>query len=347
MHTCYALTPHHRLHTRSGHPESRQRLEAVGSMLEESGLADELDRLEARPATFEQLELVHFDTYLEQLRTISDQGGGELDPDTYATGSSWEVLREAAGAALAVTDAVCSGQAENGFALTRPPGHHAKPGSAMGFCLVNHAAVAAAHARQRHGLDRVMIVDFDVHHGNGTQEIFYQDAEVLYGSVHQSPLFPGTGSADEIGVGPGEWRTVNVPVPEQTGDEGYLAAHREVLRPAAEQFEPELLVLSAGYDAHWKDPIGGLHLTVDGFARCVSEIADWAETWCDGRLVTILEGGYHTEALAAAVRATLERLRDPEVAVDDPFGAPPEPDRPIDDLLRDVRALHGWIEGSV
>lgn len=341
MDTCITLTPHHHRHHKSGHPESRDRLEAVREMLESTEWPDHLQRLETAPASFQDLERVHFETYLDELRRVSDRGGGELDRDTYATGSSWEVVREAAGGVLGVTDAVVEGRTEAGFGLVRPPGHHAKPDSAMGFCLVNHVALAAVRTLEHHGADRVMIVDVDVHHGNGTQEMFYQDADVLYASVHQSPLFPGTGSADEIGVGPGEWRTVNVPVPERTGDEGYLAALRRVIRPAAESFDPDCIFVSAGYDAHWKDPIGGLNLSVNGFARCVTEIAEWADALADGRLVATLEGGYHVNALAASVRATLERLLDPTAPVDDPFGTASEPDRPIDDLLRDVEALHG------
>jgi acetoin utilization deacetylase AcuC-like enzyme len=341
METVYTLNPHHHLHTKGGHPENKRRLEAVAEMFEKTGISHDLYDATYEPAPYEALELVHFKNYLDELRVISERGGGELDQDTYATANSWVVACEAAGGLLAITQNVIEDDIDNGYGLLRPPGHHATRDHAMGFCLVNNVAVATEWARQELGLERALILDFDVHHGNGTQDIFYEDQDVMYCSLHQSPLFPGTGVADEIGAGSGEWSTVNVPLPEGTGDEGYRLAMREMIEPIVERFDPDCLFVSAGYDAHWKDPLAGMNLTVKGFTDLTYILMEWADRFCDDRLVLALEGGYNTDVLPACVRATIERLQDPTAEIHDPFGTPSQFDTPVEGLIEDLRALHG------
>lgn len=201
-------------------------------------------------------------------------------------------------------------------------------------------AIATRWAQQTFGLERVAIIDFDVHHGNGTQEVFYENPNVLFLSVHQFPHYPGTGRAEEIGAGRGRGTTVNVPLPAYTGDKGYLEAFRRLLGPVVRRFRPEVIFLSAGYDAHWRDPLGSMQLSVTGYAALVYEIMEWADAYCDGRLITTLEGGYDLEALSACVEATLTRLLDPTALVTDPLGPSPGEEVDVRDLLYELRLLH-------
>jgi len=239
-----------------------------------------------------------------------------------------------------------AGSVDAAFALVRPPGHHATPDKAMGFCIVNNAAVAAAHAVAAHGLSRVLLVDFDVHHGNGTQDAFYEDPRVLYFSTHQSPAYPGTGRADETGHGPGAGFTVNVPLPPDVGDAGFLQAFDTILMPLADRFRPELVLVSAGYDAHWRNSayVAGIreHITVQGLAALSSRLQSIADAHCPGRIVGVLEGGYDLDALAYSVLGTL-RVWQGETNIDDPIGPPPgqvkAPD--ITPLLSRIRQFHG------
>jgi acetoin utilization deacetylase AcuC-like enzyme len=214
----------------------------------------------------------------------------------------------AAGGLVKGVDLVMKGQLDTIFALVRPPGHHATTSTAMGFCLFNNIAIAANEARRKYGVERILIADFDVHHGNGTQEAFYQDPGVLYFSVHQYPLYPGTGSVTEIGAGPGVGYTVNVPLPPWSGDREYIRAFEEVLVPLARRFRPQLILSSAGYDAHWADDMSFMQLSAGDFGRITSILRQLADDLCDGRLVLALEGGYHLQALASSVEATLSVL---------------------------------------
>lgn len=330
----------HAAHAAAGHPERPARLDAIRSAIEADPALDALVRLSGFPASREALERVHDPAYLDLLDVFCITGGGQLDVDTYATDASCEVARQGCGDLLALVDAVLTGRATNAFALTRPPGHHARPMQAMGFCLLSNVAVAARHAQAEHGAERVMIVDIDVHHGNGTQEAFYDDPSVLFVSSQQEDIYPGSGHLGETGAEAGEGATVNLPVPDGTGDR-LVDLYRAVLPPLAERFRPDVVLVSAGYDAHRLDPLAGLGLSVTGLADLVGVAHEAADRWAGGRLVLSLEGGYHAEALAAGVAATLRRLLDPAGAVDDPFGQSRLDEPDLGPLTEAVRALHG------
>jgi acetoin utilization deacetylase AcuC-like enzyme len=341
MLTAFFLQDDHHAHAQPGHPERPERLDAVRNRLQDDAAWEKLQHLDPAPADLETAFLAHDEAYLEHLRETTKRDHSRLDADTYATAESLHVARRALGGLLAVTDAVLAGDAESGFAALRPPGHHATPDTAMGFCLLNHVAVAARHAQTEHDLERVLVVDFDVHHGNGTQDIFYDDPDVLYASTHQHPLFPGTGRAGETGAGGGEGVTVNVPLPPGAGDDACRSAFREMLRPVARRFDPELVLVSAGFDAHHADAIAQMNLSLAGFADLVGEVQRWADDCCEGRLVGTLEGGYHTGVLACGVTNTARRLHDPNAEIEDPFGEADASEPDASELLNDVAARHG------
>jgi acetoin utilization deacetylase AcuC-like enzyme len=291
-------------HDTGSHPENPLRLTAVEAELERLNLFDGRPDVPFGPAPSESLERIHDSRYLSLLAEAAAAGGGWLDGDTFVGPDSWDVARLAAGAALAATDAVLSGRVPQAFCLVRPPGHHAAPTRGMGFCLVNSVAVAAAHVLAR-GLDRVAIVDWDVHHGNGTQDAFYDTDRVLFCSVHQSPLYPGTGMADENGEGAGEGYTLNVPLRPGCDDHTYRRVFEERILPAVRAYRPELLLVSAGFDAHVADPLANMRVTEAGFAWMAGAVSDLADDTCHGRLVALLEGGYDLGALSRSVAATL------------------------------------------
>jgi acetoin utilization deacetylase AcuC-like enzyme len=340
MTTTYTYNPTHLNHTQRGHPENAQRLVRTWDLLERDGILNGLQRVACTAAPSEAITAVHSADYVARLEEISQQGGGRLDADTYVTPDSFEIALLSAGGLLAVTDAVLRGEAENGFALIRPPGHHARPPRGMGFCLFGNVAIAARHAQAHYDVERVLIVDFDVHHGNGTQEIFYDDPSVLFFSIHQSPHYPGTGDMDETGAGPGQGKSVNVPFPPGVGDAGYLAAFQEILAPLARQHRPDLILLSAGYDAHWMDPLAHHQVSIAGFAAMVEASMALAGELCDGRLLCTLEGGYNLDILPHAILSTLRTLsRDPR-GISDPVGIAPDRERDSSRILAAVKRIH-------
>jgi acetoin utilization deacetylase AcuC-like enzyme len=288
-----------------GHVESPARLDAIMGELGRAPI-DGVRIETPRAATDAEIEAVHFPDYRARLARLAGEYA-ELDPDTAVSPGSWEAATLAAGAAVGAVEAVMQGRAANAFAMVRPPGHHARPAGAMGFCLINNAAVAAEAAR-RAGAARVLIVDWDVHHGNGTQEIFVARDDVLYASVHQYPFYPGTGAAEEIGVGAGRGATVNCPLPAGQDDADYGAVFHDLLLPVGRAFAPDLIVVSAGFDAHARDPLAEMVVSERGFAAMASALAELADGVCGGKLVLLLEGGYDLGALAGSVRATLEVL---------------------------------------
>jgi len=283
------------------HPESAARLARILDNLRDSPIAGSSWLMEPRPGTDQEITAVHTPALLAYL-SARDGMNATLDPDTAMSPGSWRAARLAAGAAVQAVEEVWSGRARNAFVLARPPGHHAEAARAMGFCLLNNAAIAAA-AALRMGASRVAIVDWDVHHGNGTQHIFENQAEVLYLSAHQAPFYPGTGAADEIGRGQGLGFTINCPLPPHQGDADYGAVFDEVFLPALDNFAPELLIVSAGFDAHARDPLADMRVTERGFAAMCSAVTDMT-----GKLVLLLEGGYDLAALASSVRACVEVL---------------------------------------
>jgi acetoin utilization deacetylase AcuC-like enzyme len=304
-----------------GHPERAARLEAV-----EAGIADTpmfdggVATLEARDATATELERVHTPDLLSGLRRLSDRGGGMLDPDTVASSGSWAAAVRAAGAGLAAADALRRGEGEAAFLALRPPGHHARPGRAMGFCLLNNVAVTAA-ALAAAG-ERVCIVDYDAHHGNGTQEIFYDDERVLYVSFHEWPLYPGTGALDETGGRDAVGTTCNLPLPAGATGDVYLRALDTVVEPIVSRFAPAWVLVSVGFDAHRADPLTGLGLSAGDYGALAARMVELAPE--PGRVILFLEGGYNLDAIRASVAATLRPLvGEPPVPTESPTAGGP------------------------
>ncbi len=290
--------------TGPGHPERKQRLEAVLLALGEPEFAA-LDRREAPRAELEQIARVHDRAYVEHLLAkVPDRGWAALDGDTAISAGSGEAALRAAGAMVAAVDLVMTNGVANAFCGVRPPGHHAESDMAMGFCLFNNIAIGAAHACAVHGLKRVAIVDFDVHHGNGTQHIFEHDAQIFYASTHQMPLYPGTGARSEHGVG----NVCNAPLPAFAGGNEFREVYEEIVLPAIDRFAPELLLISAGFDAHSSDPLASLELEAEDFGWVTERLAELAATHCRGRLVSTLEGGYDLGALAECSAAHVAAL---------------------------------------
>ncbi len=291
------------------HPERPARLTAVLEGLEASGVAAELDRVEAPPIDEALLDAVHDPAYLARARGVCAEGGNLDSEDTVVSPGSWRAALLAAGGAVEACDRVAAGTWRNGFVACRPPGHHAERAVAMGFCILNNVALAAEHLRRAHGLERVAIVDWDVHHGNGTQHAFEADPGVFYASLHQWPLYPGTGSEREVGVGDGEGTTLNCPLPAGAGDAEWLAAFEDRVLPALDAYRPEFVLISAGFDAHARDPLARTLLTEDAYRRMTAGLLGLADRHAGGRVVALLEGGYDLEALAASTAAHVETLR--------------------------------------
>lgn len=302
----------HEAHFMPGHPERPERVTAVREALRQAGWWERFPHLEPLSLPESVLTGVHTPGYLSFLKAACARGE-PLDLDTYTTPASWQLALNAAGGAAAVAWAVWSGVARRGFALTRPPGHHAAPRRGMGFCLLNNIAIAAHFVLQRSDAgfsapQRLAIVDLDLHHGNGTQEIFYNRADVFFCSIHQSPLYPGSGSLAERGAGAGAGLTANLPLPPGTGDLGYQAALGEAALPLLDRYQPEMLLVSLGYDAHWRDPLGSMLLSAAGYGALIRQLADWADIHCAGKIVLVLEGGYDQLAGQACCQAATAAL---------------------------------------
>jgi acetoin utilization deacetylase AcuC-like enzyme len=305
--TAILRSPIFAAHDASHHPENQVRLSVTEDHLEKEGLFANRPQVDSDKAPLPVVEAVHDPRYIEGVRGFASSGGGWLDADTYCGPGSFDVALMAAGSVVAGVDAVLDGVAAHAFALVRPPGHHATPQRGMGFCLLNNIAIGAGRALER-GLERVAIVDWDVHHGNGTQDAFYASDQVLFCSVHQWPFYPGTGDADEQGEGAGEGYTVNVALRAGRSDDDYLAVVDRLFLPALKAFEPELVMISAGYDAHADDPLGGMRLTERGYAEMTARLLDVAYQFAGGKLVAVLEGGYDPDALARSVATTIRTL---------------------------------------
>jgi acetoin utilization deacetylase AcuC-like enzyme len=290
------------------HPETPERLIAIYEMVDNPDMAWKFTGIDARHATREELERVHRPSFIDSIAQTAGKAMTMLDSDTAATAETYDTARLAAGGFMNAIDSVVSGETDNAFALVRPPGHHAQAATAAGFCIFNNIAVGARHARDRWGLERILIVDWDLHHGNGTQEIFYEESQVLYFSTHQSPAYPGTGGFEEIGKGPGLGYTLNVPLRAGADDALYVRVFKELLCPVARNFRPELILVSAGFDTYVGDPLGGMKMTPEGFACLTRILLDLADEWCGGRLVMVLEGGYNIQGLTKCVRAVLREM---------------------------------------
>jgi acetoin utilization deacetylase AcuC-like enzyme len=321
-------------HETGEHPENKGRLEAVEKGLKDSGLWEKLIHISPRPATLRELLLIHSEGHIRHVKNLAESGGGRIDADTVVSAHSYKAALYAAGGAESAVDAVMLGKVSSAFALVRPPGHHATRNQAMGFCLFNNVAVASAHALDRYKLERILILDFDVHHGNGTQDIFADETRVCYISVHQSPLYPGTGSIAERGVN----NMFNIPLPPGCGDGEYKRVYDEIVAPAARRFNPEVILVSAGFDAHWADGIASMCLSIGGYAQIMHSIKSLADELCSGKLVLSLEGGYNLAALAGAVEAVFNVLLG-EANVKDKLGdcLSPEERPDIEPLLGQLK----------
>lgn len=322
------------------HPEHPGRIQAVWNVLAAAKLPQRMDARTPHPASNEMILRVHSQAHLDKLTWIGAQDKLVMfDSDTYALPQSDQIARLSAGGVIDAVTAVASGDATNGLAAVRPPGHHATPDQAMGFCLLSNIAIAARHAQTLPGVERVMIVDFDVHHGNGTQDVFYEDGSVLFVSTHQHPFYPGTGKLKESGRGAGAGTTLNIPLSAGHGDSNYAEIFKQIVWPAAKRFQPDLLLVSAGFDAHFIDPLAMMRLSLVGYTQLARELKQIADDLCSGRIIFVMEGGYDLQALAHGMRNMAHVLLE-EDEISDPYGldAGKEPD--IQPLIDRVLALH-------
>jgi acetoin utilization deacetylase AcuC-like enzyme len=314
-----------------GHPERPERIGALLDLLLRYS-RDGLVRIDPRAATADEICSNHDRRYFDEVRASAGKRYVYFDADTQAASASYETALLSAGALLELVDQIMSGRLTNGFAMVRPPGHHAEADRAMGFCFFNNVAIAARQLRAKHAVDRVLIVDWDVHHGNGTQRSFYADGNVLYVSLHQYPHYPGSGAASEAGVADGMGYTVNIPLPGGCGDAEYAAAFRRVIEPVARQFDPQFVLVSAGFDAHLKDPLSAMRVTDEGFAEMARSVLVVARECAGGRLAVVLEGGYDLDALAGSVRSVLDELGAEGPSRDEPRAS--RADAAIEAVLR-------------
>ena len=342
MTTVYVTYERYVDHDMHGHPEHAGRIKAIWQELKTSGLADRMHRLIPTAISDEQILSVHSAKYLEVFKLIEHHDGiYRLDADTYVLPQSPEIARLAAGGVISAIDAVLNGVADNGLAVVRPPGHHAVPMRGMGFCLLGNVAIGAKHAQKAYSLKRVMIVDYDVHHGNGTQDMFYEDDTVLFISTHQSPFYPGTGRIRETGKGRGEGYTINIPLEGGHGDNNYAQIYKDIVWQAARRFQPELMLVSAGFDAHWIDPLASMNLSLTGYANITRELIYMADELCGGKIIFTLEGGYDLDALKYGV-ANVARalLRDDQV--EDPLGIRSSHEPNVSGLIATLKQIHGF-----
>lgn len=342
MVTAYVTHPRYVEHTLLGHAEHAGRIQAIWQALDTQGLTQRMQRITPSPANTDLILNVHTRHYLDTLQWIAHahQDLVLLNPDTYFGPTSLDVALLAAGGAVQAVDEVLSRRASNAMAIVRPPGHHAVANNAMGFCLFGNVAIAAKYAQHIHHLERVMIVDFDVHHGNGTQDMLYDDPGTLFISTHQYPFYPGTGTLRETGSGAGLGFTVNLPLSAGHGDYSYAAIYEEIIWPLAVRYQPELILVSAGFDAHWRDPLAHMQLSLSGYAHISRELIRMAKELCSGRIVFVLEGGYDLEALAQGVCNVAYALLGDEI-ISDPLGpSRRSTEPPIMPLLTEAKAIH-------
>lgn len=339
----FTYDPIYLRHDTGHHVENAKRLEAIVSYLEESQLKQQLILIEPRAASVGELSLVHQKEHIYHIQEVAQRGGGWLDVDTVMSANSYEVALYAVGGLIKAAEAVLEGRVDNAFALVRPPGHHATSRRAMGFCLFNNVAIATKYALAKYNLEHIAIIDFDVHHGNGTQDTFYDNPEVLYISTHQYPFYPGTGNVGETGSGKAEGTTVNIPLPAGCADAEYLQVFEQVIVPVVNRFKPQLIFVSAGYDPHWMDELALMEVSTTGFAQMVKIIKELADDLCSGHFVFTLEGGYNLNALATSVKATFDVLLGN--IFEDPLGQPPHrfavPN--IDNLVKTIREVHNLL----
>jgi acetoin utilization deacetylase AcuC-like enzyme len=322
------------------HPESHQRLETIYGMLEDPDMKDAYREVPVREATEEELLSIHAKNYIGTVAATAGKPYGYLDGDTQTSEGSYLAALRAAGGLCNAIEMVNNGELENAFALVRPPGHHAERNRGMGFCLFNNVAIGARYAQKQLGLERILIADWDLHHGNSTQHSFEDDPSILYFSTHQYPYYPGSGSFEEVGTGRGEGYTVNVPLSTGYGDAEYVAIYDQILKPIALQFNPDFVLCSVGFDIYMRDPLGGMSVSPDGFAGLTRVLTDIASQACDGKLVLTLEGGYNLQGLRDSVKAVLKELRG-ESTIGERDWSGQENQRILAPVLEKARSVQG------
>jgi len=319
-----------------GHPETFERVLAIVDMLKFTKMFDEVVRIEPRDATKEEITLVHTPEHFDKIASTKGKHRVFLDADTTTCAVSFDAALRAAGGTISAIDSVLSGEVDRAFPIVRPPGHHAEADRPMGFCLFNNVAVGAAYLTQVKGLDRVLVIDWDVHHGNGTQHIFEDSSKVLYFSTHQFPFYPGTGAAEEVGVGEGKGYTVNVPMEPEMGDNEFIKIFDEILKPVIDQYKPQFILVSAGFDIFFEDPLGGMKVTPEGFAKLTRQLTDQADRICDGNIIFLLEGGYNLDGLWISTKEMLEELLDKKHS-DYNIG---DSQTKADDLIKNIKKVY-------
>ena len=329
----------HEKHSELGHPERPERVEVIRQALQAGDLWDEQALLYPIELPEDILLSVHTSDYIKYLYT-SCQNGYHIDSDTYTTPATWELAHRTAGGAIAVGMSVWKGDSRRGFALTRPPGHHATAGQGMGFCILNNIAITAEYLIKQAAAKRLAIIDLDLHHGNGTQDIFWKRGDVFYISTHQSPLYPGTGMLSETGAGDGAEKTANFPLPPGSGNQAFLAILNEIILPILDRYDPEMILVSYGFDPHWRDPLGHLKLSADVYGEIISSLARWADEHCSGRIALFLEGGYDLEAAAACSLSVVSALLGSRW--EDSMGLSPEPEgKSWQSVLKQAKEIWG------
>jgi acetoin utilization deacetylase AcuC-like enzyme len=344
MTSVYVTHPRYPEHNLHGHPEHAGRIRAVWAQMDAAGLSQRMKKLEPEMVDEDLILAVHSREFVELLRWIDETGQQHIhfDADTYGGPTAYQIARLSAGGVVLAVDEVMSGRAKNGLAAVRPPGHHAMPNHAMGFCILGNVPIAARYAQKTYGIERILIVDFDVHHGNGTEAMFYDDDSILFVSTHQSPFYPGTGAITDTGSGKGKGYSINIPLAAGHGDASYAALYEEILWPAARRFQPELILVSAGFDSHWTDPIAGMKLTLTGYAHLTHELIRMADELCGGKIVFAMEGGYNLDAISHGIVNVGHALLGEDI-ISDPLGQPrdtrPEPD--VTPILERLKEIHG------
>jgi acetoin utilization deacetylase AcuC-like enzyme len=324
----------------SFHPESHKRLKVIYDMLNDPDMAGQFKEVQVRRAERKELLLIHSPGYVDMVADTEGKASQSLDPDTFTSAGSYEAALLAAGGLCQAISMVIEGELDNAFALVRPPGHHAEKSRAMGFCLFNNVAIGARYAREYHKLKRVLIVDWDLHHGNGTQHSFEEDPSILYFSTHQYPYYPGSGAFHEAGRGRGEGFTVNVPLSPGHGDGEYLGIFEKIMKPVAIEFNPELVLVSAGIDIYENDPLGSMLVSPEGFAAMTRSVMDVAQQCCDGKVVITLEGGYDLNGLRASVKSVLKELAGlSETGIEDMASRADR--KKLDYAIKQVFQVHG------
>lgn len=339
MKTAIIYDPVFLKHNQPGHPENAYRLESILTGLRKKNLFLNLENIESRSAEVDEISTCHTKEYINFVKEFCGKGGGYLDPDTYSNHYSYEAAIKAVGGSIDLTTSVINGKLKNGFALLRPPGHHALSNKSMGFCLFGNIAIAAKIALTQPGINKVAIVDFDVHHGNGTEALIGDDPNILFISSHQYPFYPGTGSINEIGNGEAEGTVINIPFPADVGDVGFRDVYENVVFPSIEKFKPDLILVSAGYDAHWDDPLANLSLSLTGFNWISRRLNETADKICSGKIVFFLEGGYNLEVLKFGVSNSIKTLMGIE-DFDDPIGLSSIQEPNVDKLLKELKIIH-------